>query len=145
MKPKKKRSHEVTCFLNVDLDVFAPQDLTPFVRALGAKVFDLYTGPAGAGYQTHLELATHPQSAEAAIKEFVKLLCALPPSAKSLWRKATQRDFNIGIQGGTEPRALALALDAASLSSVARLGARIVMTIYAVDTKHLQKQRKASP
>jgi len=142
MKANKKRSDEATCFLNVDLDVSAPQDLTPFVQALGSKVFDLHTGPAGAGYQTHLELATQPESAERGIKGFVKVLSALPAPARSLWKKATQRDFNIGIQGGTEPRAFELALEPETLKSVERLGARIVVTIYAVDAKHLQKQQR---
>jgi hypothetical protein len=142
----KKRSDEMTCFLNVDLDVVAAQDLSPLVHALGPRVFDLHTGPAGTGYQTHLELASRrpgdPPDAEAAIKAFVKLLASLPPRARRLWSSATQRDFNIGIQGGSEPRAFEFALQPATLKAVARLGARVVVTVYAVDTEYLQRPRR---
>jgi len=143
MKRKSRKFDEATRFLNVDLDVVGPQDLTSFVRALGSKVFDLHTGPAGAGYQTHLELATQPKSAEAAIKSFVKLLSALPSPASRLWKGATRRDFNIGIQGGTMPRMFEVALQPETLRGVERLGARIVMTIYPVDTKPLYKRRRS--
>ena len=134
---------EMTCFLNVDLDVMAAQDLSPLVHALGSGVVDLYTGSAGTGYQTHLEVASggpgEPKDAEDAIKRFVKLLTSLPPQARRLWKNATRRDFNIGIQGGTEPRVFEFALQPETLKAVARLGARVVVTVYAVDTKHLQR------
>jgi len=137
----KRRSIEATCFLNVDLDVVGPHDLSPLVRALAPHVFDLHTGPADVGYQTHLELARHPpgkrRDPEATIDRFVELLASAPPRARRLWTSATRRDFNIGIQGGAEPRAFEFALAPDTLKAVARLGARVVVTVYAVDPTSL--------
>ena len=143
---KKRRSEELTCFLNVDLDIAAAQDLAPLVRALGPRAFDLHTGPAGAGYQTHLELNSRgtekQRKADATIKRFVTLLAALPSREKRLWNHATQRDFNIGIQSGLEPRAFEFALRPETLKAVARLGARVVVTVYAVDAVPRRQARR---
>jgi hypothetical protein len=132
-------------FLNVDLDVEAPYDLAPFVEALGERVFDLHTGPLGAGFQTHLELsgeAIMPEDAETALQGFVALLTRLAPDAKRLWDGATKRDLNIGIQGGTKPHAFETVLLPETLAAVARLGARVLMTVYAVDFEHLERQQR---
>jgi hypothetical protein len=144
----EQRSEEETCFLNVDLDVEAPYDLASFVEALGEKVFDLHTGPLEAGFQTHLELsgeAIRHEDAEAAISGFVKLLTQLAPDTKRLWDGATKRDFNIGIQGGTKPHAFVFALLPQTLAAVAHLGARVVMTVYAVDLESPERQQRAEP
>jgi hypothetical protein len=132
-------------FLNVDLDVEAPYDLAPFVEALGAQVFDLHTGPLGTGFQTHLELsgkAIMPKDAETAIQGFVALLTRLASDAKRLWDGATKRDFNIGIQGGTKPPAFETVLLPQTLAAVASLGARIVITTYALDFKYLDRPHR---
>ncbi len=138
----RQRPEEETCFLNVDLDVEAPYDLAPFVEALGNNVFDLHTGSVEGGFQTHLELAgeaIQPENAEAAIQGFVKLLTQLTPDAQRLWNEATRRDFNIGVQGGTQPYAFEVALLPQTLAAVAQLGARVVMTVYAVDFKGVRR------
>jgi hypothetical protein len=127
---------EESSFLNVDLDVEAPFDLALLVEALGNRVSNLYTGPGTAGFETHLELSgdlVAPASADAAIRGFMTLLAALPSPARKLWDDATRREFNIGIQAGTTPHAFEVALDAATVADVARLGARIGITVYAFD------------
>ena len=141
------RSEEEACFLNVDLDVEAPYDLASFVEALGEKVFDLNTGPLEEGFQTHLELSgeAQPRDAEAAIRGFIELLTQLAPDTKRLWDGATKRDFNIGIQGGTKPHAFVFALLPQTLAAVAHLGARVVMTVYAVDPGALNGNSVAEP
>jgi hypothetical protein len=124
-----------TQFLNVDLDIEAPFDLAPLVAALGDAVFELHSGIVGDRFETHLELAgesIQPGSADIAIGVFVRLLSQLTPDAKQLWDRATRRDFNIGIQGGRTPHAFEVALPRDVLAAVADLGARIVITVYAV-------------
>ena len=106
------------------------------MRALGRKVFDLYTGRGRTGYETHLELASRggePKSADDAITRFLRLLSALPPRDRARWNRATRRDFNIGIQGGTAPHAFEVALRPRTLEAVARVRARVVVTVYATD------------
>ena len=95
-------------FLNVDLDVAAPCDLAPLVEALGDQVLNMYAGPTDTGFEAHLELSGEvvmPASADIAIRGFITLLTALPQSARTIWGRATRKEFNIGIQGGTTPRA----------------------------------------
>jgi hypothetical protein len=140
-----QRPEEEASFINVDLDIEAPHDLAPLVEALGAQVSDLHTGPLGDGFQSHLEIALRedlPSDADATIQEFVKLLRQLPLAAKKLWDGATQRDFNIGIQAGTHPHAFMFALTAQTLADVVQLGAQVVMTVYAVDFKYLERQQR---
>jgi hypothetical protein len=120
-----------TQFLNVDLDIEAPFDLAPLVAGLGDAVFELHTGPAREGFETHLELPGQPASAEDAVRAFVRLLSQLPADARRLWDGATRRDLNVGIQGGSTPHALEVALAPDVLAAVAELGARIVITVYA--------------
>ena len=131
MASRQKRKGEAS-FLNVDLDIEAPYDLAPLVSALGEQVFDLHTGPFHDRFATHLELAAQPENPEVAIQSFVRLLEQLPPDAKLLWNGATKRDFNIGIQGGNKPPVFECALLPQTLSSIARLGARVVVTVYPV-------------
>lgn len=131
MRPRRAS----TTFLNVDLDVSGREDLSPLAKALRPAAFELYTGRARSGYQTHLELASRGSArltdADTAIRRFVKALTALPPRARRLWNRARQRDFNIGIQGGIQPYAFELPLRPETLQAVARLRARIVVTVYA--------------
>jgi hypothetical protein len=135
-----------TTFLNVDLDVSGTEDLSPLVQALHPAIFELHTGRGRSGYETHLELASRASArtsdADATIKRFVKLLTVLPPRARGLWERARQRDFNIGIQGGSEPHAFELGLRPETLQAVARLGARIVVTVYAVGPEYLDWRRR---
>jgi hypothetical protein len=142
MAERRRRRESTTSFLNVDLDVASTQDLSPLVTALGRNVFDLFTGKMRRGYATHLELGAPPKDADWAIRKFVRLLTALPPAARRRWDNARQRDFNIGIQGGIAPHAVELGLRAETLHAVARLRARIVVTVYAVDRPPRRRPRR---
>jgi hypothetical protein len=136
---------EEASFINVDLDVQAPYDLGPLVRALGQQVTDLHTCAVDGQFQSHLEIALRedmPSDADSTIQEFVRLLAQLPPAEKQLWNGATERDFNIGIQAGTKPHAFVFALSAQTLASAVELGARVVVTTYAVDFKYLERQQR---
>ena len=137
----EQRREEEASFLNVDLDIEAPYDLAPLVSALRPQVFDLYTGALGDQFQTHLELNTdvtyNLKDPDVAIQSFITLLEQLPHDVKLLWDGATKRDFNIGIQGGTKRPAFECALLPQTLASIARLGARVVITVYPVHAEHL--------
>ena len=75
-----QRPEEEASFINVDLDIEAPYDLEPLVRALGEQVTDLHTGPVDGRFQSHLEIALRedmPSDADTTIQEFVRLLYAV--------------------------------------------------------------------
>ena len=89
------RPDNTTRFLNVDLDIYAKFDLQPLAAAFGLKVFVLYVGREHDLYSAHLELASQPKTADAAIRDFALLILGLPRAKRKLWDTATTRDFNI--------------------------------------------------
>src|SRR5690242_18916919 len=134
----KQKPEVETSLLNVDLDIDATFDLARLVSAIGGDVLELYTGPAGDRFQTHLELMASDLDAQTAIQKFIDLIERLDSEAKQLWNDATTRTFNIGIQGGTAPRMIELVLEPECLAAVAHVGVRIVITVYAAPTETSQ-------
>src|SRR5688572_19255015 len=127
--------YEETQFLNVDLDVFSRESLAPLVAALGERVFVLHEGRWGRRYSANVELAgnVHTKDADFLIKHLAALITKLPPSARRLWKRASAREFNIGIQGALKPRSFELRIKPETLAAAARLDARIVITVYAAE------------
>jgi len=129
-----KQDGDETYFLNVDLDVFARSSLEPLAEAFGSKVFQLYVGRHGRNYGAHFELRASPgRGADALIVGLVQLVKSLPRSVRTIWNEAYRRDFNIGIQGGLEPRVYELPLKPETLKLVSSVNARVVVTVYGVE------------
>ena len=128
-------------FLNVDLEIGAKGDLGVLVEELSSRLFVLFTGKLGGLVCAHYEVTKLTKTADATIRELVRVLGRLGPAAKRVWRKARVRDFNIGIQCELEPRSFELAIEAETLAQVAKLGGRIVVTVYPPD-KPAKKRRK---
>lgn len=134
-------------FLNVDLDLRSRASLAPLIAQLRPHTFELHVSSARGWHDAHYEVAGITRTPDATIKKFVRLLARLDPAARRCWDRAQLRDFNIGIQAGTHPRALELPLAAPTVRAVADLGARIVITVYPVDAAELAtpRRRRASP
>ena len=125
------QSGEETRFLNVDVDVWSRSDLRPLAAAFGRKILLHYAGKERGQQSAHFSLASaHGKSADAIIRRLVTLIEALPRPARQLWNRARRRDFNIGIQAGTEPYSHELALKGDTLGLVAGIRGRIVITTY---------------
>lgn len=122
---------KATHFLNVDLDIYSRADLQPLVSALGKKVMILHLGRVRQTHCAHLELARITKTADATIRGFCSLIEALPKSERNLWNAAKVRDFNIGVQAGTQPHSTEFALAVETLRASYQVGARIVFTVYA--------------
>jgi hypothetical protein len=122
-----------THFLNVDLDIYSKADLQPLVTALGKKVFVLYVGRIRQTHCAHLELAKITRTADATMRGFCSLIEALPRLERDLWNAAKVRDFNIGVQAGTQPHSTEFALAAETLKAAHELSARVVFTVYATE------------
>ncbi len=129
------KTEDVTEFLNIDLEVFSRESLTPFVEGLGRTVHVLHDGRWGRKHAACVELwaSGWKETPEAIIKAMVRLLDRLPRSAKALWNRADRRQFNIGVRAALRPRSFELALGPASLKAISRLNARVVFTVYAPD------------
>src|SRR5574341_2109022 len=138
-----------TEFLNVDLDVFSRERLTPFVNGLGKSFFVLHEGRWGRKYAAILELAAGGSSQrnnpDRLIRRMVTLLNKMPRTARSLWDRAQVKQFNIGIQAALKPHAFDIQIGQETLQEVAGLGARLIVTVYAAEApkaRESPRQRK---
>jgi uncharacterized protein (DUF433 family) len=122
-----------TQFLNVDLDIYSNSDLQPLVDAFGNAVCVLYAGRIRRTYKAVLEVTKMTKDADAAIRVFCELIRGLPRPSKRLWNEAKTRDFSIGIQSADKPNSMDFALSADTVKQAGKVGARIVITVYAPD------------
>ena len=130
---RRRVKQSTTQFLNVDLDVDATSDLQPLVNAFGKKVIVLHAGRIRRRYAIHLELARVTKTADATIRGFCALIESLSKAGRDLWNGAKVREFNIGVQAGTQPHCCEFALAVETLKAASELGARIVFTVYAAE------------
>ncbi len=119
-----------THFLNVDLEISSSLDLQPLIDAFGKKVVVLYAAKRGRTHYAHFEISAPTKDADSTIGRFCKLIRALPPSRRALWRRASKRDFNIGVQIMAEPTSCELTLTSDTIRAAAAVDARIVFTTY---------------
>ena len=119
-----------TQFLNIDLDLWSKSSLDPLIKAFGRKVLSLHAGKDGREYRAHLELASQSDNPDLLLRRFVRLVEGLPRPARTIWNCARVREFNIGIQGAAKPHSFELHLKHATVRAVARVSARIGMTVY---------------
>jgi hypothetical protein len=119
-----------TTFLNVDLDISSRENLAGLAAALQPELFALHVDRIGRRYWARLELSAEPRSPDAAIRRLVQAIQALPRGQRARWKRATIRDFNIGIQAAEEPHAAEFAVSPATVKLVAKVGGRIVITVY---------------
>jgi hypothetical protein len=121
---------DATTFLNVDLDVVSAEDLTPLAEALAPRLHALHVGRVGRWHRATFELRGQPRTPDAAIRRMVAAIDRLPPRERTRWRRATRRDFDVGIQAALRPHARAYAIEPATVALTARVGARLVVTVY---------------
>ena len=127
---------EGTHFITVDLEIFSRTRLTELVRAFGDKVLVLREDRWGSRYNASINLAdTWQLSADQEVRRLVRLVKALPPSARRLWNGAQSRVFDIGLQAGLTPFSHALTLSQDTVNAVASVKGRITITTYAPESR----------
>lgn len=121
-----------TGFLNVGLEVGARtrRGLAPLIDAFDGKVFPMYIGRLGRLYRAHYEIAGCADDASATIDALVAAIEQLDATARRAWKRATVRDFNIGVELARGVRNIELALEPAAVARVVSIGGRIVFTAY---------------
>jgi hypothetical protein len=122
--------YDETTFLNVDLDISSQQDLASLAEALRPRLIPLHVGRIRRRYWARFELRTQPNNPDVAIRRLVSAIEQLPARQRACWKRATTRDFNIGIQAAGAPPHSEFSVDPATVMMVGRIGARIVITVY---------------
>ena len=99
---------------------------------MGTRVMVLHVGRERRHYGAHVELSHERNvTADIAIQRLVKIVERLPLTARSLWRRASVREFNIGIEAGLTPFSFDLRLKSATLGAMRRIDATLAVTVYA--------------
>lgn len=124
---------EQTHLLNVDLDIVSRSPLDALVEAFGKKVDVLHVGKWGRHYGARLEVGGSGYGSEAnrLIRRFVALVEALPKSRRRLWDSAQSKEFNVGVEAAPQSPLWEWKVHPTTLEGVARVGGRIVVTVYA--------------
>ena len=122
--------YDQTTFLNVDLDISSRHDLASLAEAFRPRLMALHVGRVRQRYWARFELRTQPKNPDVAIRRLVSAIERLPARQRASWKRATTRDFNIGIQAAGEPHHCEFAVAPATVVMAGRVGARIVITIY---------------
>lgn len=117
-------------FLNVDLDVAAPCDLTPLMKALDRRLLVLHSNLSPRRSFIVAELVKDPKSADDAIVAIARKLSSLRGEARRLWAKCTCRSFNIGYESPSRRPELVDAISGRALDAVSRVGGTVAITVY---------------
>lgn len=126
----RAKVHDQTTFLNVDLDISSRQDLSSLAEALRPRLIPLHVGRVRRTHWARFELRRQPSNPDVAIRRLVSAIRGLPAPQLARWKRATTRDFNIGIQAAEEPAHSEFSLNPATAVMAGRVGARIVITVY---------------
>ena len=89
-------------FINVDLEVWAREDLAPFAAAVESRSIVLHVGKERRKFVAIIEAKSlRPSSSpERTIRALLEVVESLPPRARRLWKHAESRVFNVGYEGG---------------------------------------------
>ena len=99
-------------------------------EALGPKLNALHVGRVQRRHWARFELRTQPKTPDGAIRGLARAIEQLPQRQRSHWKRATVRDFNVGIQAADEPDHSEFVLKLETVTMVGKLGGRIVITVY---------------
>jgi len=118
-----------THFLNIDLELEADFDLKPIVDEFAPDVTVL--GSHEASGRFHAAFETGYGDPNEIVLEYERLVDRLSPEARKLWDKCSSIVFDVGIEGGASPRMYQMDLTEKSINVIARLGGKIVVSVYA--------------
>jgi hypothetical protein len=131
-RPRQSSRFESARFLTIDLDVRSRRSLAPLIAAWPTS----YRPYAANGQLSTQWLIFRPErevrTAEAAAKELLARIGALRGAARTAWRSAHHRLFDVGVRAGGEPGRPfeELRLSAETLRRIAVAGAQLQVTVY---------------
>lgn len=120
-------------YLNTDLELESPKDLTPIVKifedVLGQEVFNLYNSKVRGHFLATFEIMT-VDAPDSVIQCFCMVAECLEDEAKTLWDGCYKKIFDIGYEGGVGYKSYTDEIRTETLKRVADLGACIRITVY---------------
>jgi hypothetical protein len=116
-------------YLNTDLVIDAPRDLSLIVDAFGEDVIVMYHGEWGSVYRAAFEIAGAHAGADETIAYFCCLVENLKQHEQALWNTCFSKVFDIGYESGLSPQNYSSILRAATIQRIAGIGASIEITI----------------
>lgn len=120
-------------YINLDLDLKSPHDLTPLATHLSKVAFVLHNDKIGDVYRLIAEPAIEGrlnQDPQACTEEFLNIFGELPEELVAILRACTSRTFDYGFDGGSESPPLSITLPAAHLAQMAKWNIDVQVTIY---------------
>jgi hypothetical protein len=124
---------QTTEFLNVDLELAGPVDLSKLIDGLGSVfVLHQWPEPPASPDKVNLELGGEEVGVdlEATMSLLLDRIEDLDADARSVWRSCTKRVFNVGVQGGLQPRSIELGLSAGTIQRLAACDGELCVTVY---------------
>jgi len=117
-------------YLNTDLIIESPEDLTPIARAFGEDVIVMYNGEWGKVNRAAFEIAGSYSDANDIIEYFCMLVESLNDAERRLWDSCFSKVFDIGYESGTSSQNYSSVIRPNTLKRIAGIGAGIEITIY---------------
>jgi hypothetical protein len=119
-------------YLNTDLDLLGPTDLTRLAAALqGHGLCALHLERGGDGlWRATFETERQYTEPEQTIGDILDAFDALAGPAASDWWACTLREFNIGYDCGREPHAFNQGLSLPTLRRIVDAGVALRVTLY---------------
>lgn len=120
------------CYLNTDLELISPVDLTALARVLKSHgISPLHVTLCDDDcWHAIFETADQHAEPETNIVAMVAAVESLVPRHQSIWHRCTQREFNIGYDCGDKPWAFNQGLSKELLGRIAALSASLRWTLY---------------
>ena len=119
----------ITEFLNVDLHLKCVASLERVCEAFGRAVMVLHHDRLGRKHWVVLELSRSPKTPTEAIRRFAGLAARLRGRAKATWA-TSDKELDIGIQGGFKPDPAEWVVESTAIEEAARMGASLRLTLY---------------
>ena len=123
-------------YLNSDLDLVSPHDLTALAAALEARgLFSLHETHADDGlWHASFETDEPHEEPEPNVASMMAVIESLAEPLRAAWAGCTRREFNIGYACGATPRTVSHELSSELLARIAAAGASLRVTLYAAES-----------
>ena len=128
-------------FLNVDLDIQSPQDISLMLKELGENIFILHHEEQENYHFARLEINIDAPNADETINHFCDLIENLSEDSNNIWDACFSKVFDIGYESGNQPNCFTSKINSLTIKRIANIDASLNITIYPIRTKRKRNQR----